>query len=106
MDNTRLNTMGCLNAGILDRPAPDTACPKNFDRQRVNYEWTEESLWSGLEKGGLSATMCYGCWKIWKTEKGYSGELLQYRKITDSFSDDTIEYAFKKAQEWAIGCNG
>jgi len=107
MDHTRLDTMGCLNAGILDRPRPKTARPDNFIGEDVlEFEWTEYSLKAGLEKGGLSASMYYGCWEIWKTEKDYSGELLQYRNITDSFTDQGVEFALEKAKEWASGCEG
>lgn len=107
MDCRRLDTAGVLASGILNIPAPKTSRPDGFKGESVEeFEWTEETLRAGLEKGGLDASMYYGCWNIWKTENGYSGELLQYRNITDSFTDQSVEYALEKAQEWASGCQG
>jgi hypothetical protein len=107
MDYMRLDTSGVLSDGILNRPVPKTSCPEGFSGERVDeYEWSEESLLDWLEKSGLEASMYYGCWNIWKTEKGYSGELRQYRTITEAFTDQDTAYALDKAQEWASGCQG
>lgn len=107
MDHTRLDTAGVLAAGILNIPAPKTSRPDGFKGEHVEeFGWSEETLRDGLEKGGLDASMYYGCWAIWKTEKGYSGELLQYRNITDSFTDKDQDFALEKSQEWASGCQG
>lgn len=96
MDIRRLSTIQCIEDGIGDLPKPKTSDPKisRWDLVRDNT-CDREFLRAGLEKGGLKASMYCGIWKIWKTEKGFSGELLQYRVITESFYNqlqDEMEY--------------
>lgn len=107
MDNRKLNTRQIIDAGILGLPAPERRCPADAKLQRVGEdEISENILRAGLEGGGLTASMYYGCWDIWRTESGFSGELLQYRSVTDQFTDAPIEQALEKAAEWAAGCCG
>lgn len=106
MDNRRLNTSEVLFSGILEKPAPISNAPSDVKLADITYDWTEESIREGIEKGGVTASMYYGCWKVWKTEEFYNGELLQYRSITDSFENATIEEALEKAVEWANSCDG
>lgn len=107
MDNRKLNTRQIIDAGILGIKAPDRRCPADAKLQRVGEdEISENILRAGLEAGGLTASMYYGCWDIWRTESGFSGELLQYRSVTDQFTDAPIEQALEKAVEWAAGCCG
>lgn len=106
MKHTKLNSIESLVL-VLNNTIPQVSCPKDFNGDMVEeFNWTKKSLKTGLENGGLSAHMNYGCWDIWKTENGYSGELLQYRDVTDKFTDKSIKYALAKAQEWASGCEG
>lgn len=105
MNEIKWNTEQCLLNGVLDRPKPKSSVPENFKGEEVKeYKWDEESLQKGLLKGGLTALMYYGCWDIWKTQNGFSGELMQYRKVTDTFHDQNLKFALKKAEEWAMGC--
>lgn len=107
MDNRRLNTGQVLNTGILDINAPESKCPENAKKTSVEeFEWSEDTLLEGLKGGGLTGCIYYGCWDIWKTDKGFSGELMQYRSCTDEFKDKDINFALEKAQEWASGCQG
>ena len=107
MDNRRWNTGQVLKGGILNKEPPQSKLPDGAKLESVDeLDTTEATLRKGLESGGLRASMYYGCWKIWRTERGYSGELLQYRSVTDEFSDVTLADALEKASEWASGCDG
>lgn len=107
MDNRRLDTAGVLASGILGIDAPKSKCPDSAALTDVyDCEWTVDELRTGLQAGGLSGAMYYGCWTIWKTEAGYSGELFQYRAVTDSFVDASLDAALEKAEEWAENCQG
>lgn len=107
MDNRRWNTGQVIAGGILNIKPPASDRPSGVDLALVEEgEWSEESLRTGLENGGLNASMYYGCWSIWKTENGYSGELMQYRAVTGKFQGYSLEDALEKAEEWASGCEG
>ena len=107
MDKRKLSTAQVLAAGILDIPQAEDNRPIRSNLMDVEEgEWTEKLLLKGLKKGGLKASMYYGCWKIWKTNKGYNGSLDQYRICTDEFKDLGIQGALKKAVKWATGCQG
>lgn len=106
MDDRRLNTMDILASGLMTKPAPISKVPDGLALAEVEEgDWSEEALSSGLERGGLTASMYYGCWSIWKTGEAFSGELLQYRSITDAFEGQSLEFALDKAIEWASGCS-
>jgi hypothetical protein len=93
--------------GILNMPKPVSKCPDRDKLTGIDQEdWTEEAMKTGLETGGICASQYYGVWKIWKTERGFSGELMQYRAVTDEFTDQPIETALEKAEEWIEGCYG
>lgn len=107
MDDRRFNTGQLLDMGILDMPKPTSKCPDRAALAEIEQEdYTEESLRAGLESGGIAASQYYGVWKIWKTESGFSGELLQYRAVTDEFTDISLDDALDKAEEWLEGCYG
>lgn len=93
--------------GILDLPVPTSGCPKGAVLASVDEEdLSEETLRQGLEAGGLAAAMYYGCWKVWKTDAGFSGELMQYRSVTDDFEDLPLDEALERASEWGYACYG
>jgi hypothetical protein len=110
MDNRRLNTQQALTSGILEKPAPESKLPKNYKKEELHHvsehAWSEEELRDGLEKGGLDATMYYGCWRIWKVKDKFCGELMQYRMCTASFKNEDIDFALQQAVEWAEACQG
>jgi len=107
MDERRFDTGQLLDMGILNLPLPQTRRKNSAGLIEVDQdEYTEESLRGGLEAVGLCASQYYGCWRIWKTDTGYSGELLQYRVVTEEFTDKDIEFALEKAEEWVAGCYG
>jgi len=107
IDDRRLNSGQVLAAGILGIAPPKTRCPDPGALVGVDEEdLREETLLAGLNAGGLDAPMYYGCWRIWKTATGFSGELMQYRAMTDQFADAAIEFALQKAQEWGAACYG
>lgn len=107
MDNRRFNTTQLLTLGILDLPTPKQEVPSKAKLQHVDEDdIQEDTLRKGLLIGGLSASMYYGCWSIWGTDNGYSGELLQYRSVTDKFKNESLKIALEKALEWAQGCRG
>lgn len=102
MDNRKPDSMGAL--GITP---PASKVPEGFNGHIVEeQEWNEEGLQNNLESGGLTAIMYYGCWDIWPTEKGFSGELMQYRAVTDEFEDEPLDVALGKAVHWATNCQG
>jgi hypothetical protein len=105
MDHTKLDSGQVLAAGILNRSMPTSHCPDDAQLQDVDEDHPE-AFRSGLEAGGLKASMYYGCWSIWKTDQGYSGELFQYRSCTEAFANQSIEHALEKAHEWYEGCYG
>ena len=89
----------------MERPMVKLRRPSGASLQRVDEEeWSEECLRDGLDSGGLVAWMYYGAWSIWRDGSGYSGELHQYRQLTDSFEVQPLEFALEKAIEWAKGC--
>jgi hypothetical protein len=105
MDYRKLSTEQLLMMGILHAPMPRTRDPDEFYGVAVDqYKWSETKLREGLNAGGLDAAMFYGCWRIWETDIGYSGQLLQYHKETDHFEDKDYQFALSKALEWADGC--
>jgi len=102
----RLSTAEVLMFGVLDKPAVRGCRPKDFEGIEIDEdEWTEDALLNGLKEGGLSTSMYYGCWDIWKTEQGFSGELFQCREISESFIDKDADYAFEKAKGWTRDCS-
>jgi hypothetical protein len=107
MDERRLSTADVLASGILNKPAPRTGRPQNVEFASVyEDEWTRQSLEDGLQAGGVEGAFYYGCWAGWKTESGYSGELLQYRSVTDSFENVDLDEAVSKLGLWAVRCTG
>jgi hypothetical protein len=107
MDNRRMSTSQILAAGILNKKPPATRTPDDATMETVEEgEWNQESLRSGLEKGGLEASMYYGRWSIWKVGDTFSGELMQYRSVTDAFDGATPDEALEKAEQWAEACSG
>ena len=107
MDNRRWDTSMILAGGILGIAPPKSACPPDAALTDVDEDdLSRGTLRAGLEAGGLDASMYYGVWKIWRTAAGFSGELMQYRSVTDSFTDQPIDKALEKAEEWAGGCYG
>jgi hypothetical protein len=107
MDNRRWDTGAILAGGILNITPPKSLCPPDTVLVDVDEEdLSDGTLRAGLEAGGLSASMYYGVWKIWRTAAGFSGQLMQYRSVTDSFTDRPLDEALEKALEWAGGCYG
>lgn len=107
IDSTRWNTEQVLNAGVLNRPSPTSRKPKDAVLAEVDEDdLSEATLLAGFAAGGLNASMYYGCWRVWKTPVGFSGELMQYRTCTDAFDDLPLAEAFAKAREWAAACYG
>jgi len=105
MDTRKLDTGQVLAAGVLNITAPESSVPEGFEGWSVEeFGWSDENLRSGLEQGGLTASMYYGCWDIWEIGDRFDGQLLQYRSVTDSFSGEDIDFALEKAIEWAEGC--
>lgn len=105
MNDLRLDTRTIMEAGILDLTPPDTAMPNNAILNEVDENnYTDDELEEGLINGGLKASMYYGCWAIWNGQNGYSGELLQYREITEFFEDQPLNIALAKARCWAREC--
>lgn len=103
VDNTKWDSGQVIMNGVLDRPMPRSSRPVDSVLASVDEDDAgEEKLRKGLEAGGLSASMYYGCWAIWKTTEGFSGELMQYRNCTDSFRDQPMEVALEKAEEWFL----
>jgi len=107
IDNRRFDTGQVLEAGILLITPPRTKCPDASKLVDVDEEdLSEKTLRAGLEQGGLEAPMYYGCWRIWKTDSEFSGELMQYRAMTEHFADLPIDEALEKAMEWGAACYG
>lgn len=107
MDKRRWNTGQVLASGILGLPAPKSAKPRGTKLVEVDEEdLSPETLRAGLLQGGLTASMYYGCWHIWKTAAGFSGELFQYHQITERFADLPLEEAVEQAAEWGSACYG
>lgn len=105
MDNRRWDTSKILAGGVLDIEAPPAAHPKDIDYEEVEErEWSADSLSNAIKRGGLHGCMYFGIWWIWKSPGGYSGELFQYRLVTDHFEDESEEFALNKSIEWASGC--
>lgn len=100
IDNTRWDTGQALANGVLDRRMPESKCPADAKLESVDEEgFSEEKARAGLEAGGLTASMYYGCWSIWKTDVGFSGELMQYRNVTDRLQNATLDEAVEKAED-------
>ncbi len=106
MDERRLDTGQILASGILSKPTPNSNVPADANLKDVGNDWSEESVREGLGSGGIKASMYYGCWSIWKAHESFSGELMQYRSITDHFEDVSFDVALEKALFWAEECNG
>lgn len=107
MDNRRWNTQQILDGGILGITPPKSRRPADATLQNVDEEdLSDGTLRAGLEAGGLRASMYYGCWSIWRTDAGFSGALMQYRAVTDEFSDVPLERALERAFEWGAACYG
>lgn len=108
MDNRRMNTEQVLFSGGFGLIPPPSKVPPNFVGQIVEeWEWTQDQLRAGLESGGLDAYMYYGCWHIWRTEENrYSGQLMQYRLVTEEFHGLSLEDALAEAIDWGTACQG
>ena len=117
IDSRRLSTEQAVAAGILDlEPAESVApggrseyleadyleTPQGFEGQSREDNWR-----LALERGmGLHALMFYGSWIIWPDGDAFSGELVQYRAMTDSFQKRPIAEALEKAAAWFRVCYG
>lgn len=107
MDNRKWNTERIYEEGILNLPIPDTSHPDINYAEINDYDHGIGDIEEILEKeGAITASQYYGCWYVWKTEKGYSGELLQYRAVTESFTDIPYGEALDKVEEWFEACQG
>ena len=102
----RLNTMQARASGILGIKPPKSKAPENIEFTEVGDSIDRDELENAIKSGGICANAYYGCWKIWGSADGYSGELFQYRAITDQFKNQPFDFASAKAIEWAIGCCG
>jgi hypothetical protein len=91
----------------LNLPNPKRAQPEGLELAYVDQHDISEATFSAmLQSGGMTALQYYGCWSIWRTENGFSGELLQYRQITESFTDAPLPTALETALYWASECYG
>lgn len=107
MDTRKFDTGQLMDMGILDMPKPISKCSDRSTLVEIEQEnYDEVSLRAGLESGGIRASQYYGVWNIWKTPGGYSGELFQYRVVTEEFADQPIEFALEKAECWLEECYG
>lgn len=107
MDNRKLDTGAVLALGIIDAPALPDPVPPDATLVSVSEDnCTEPELRDALESGGIRASMYYGCFQIWRTESGFSGELHQYRAVTGRFDNEPLEIALQTAVERAGGCWG
>jgi hypothetical protein len=96
-----------MNSGILGLPIPETKAPPIEYEKIDDFDHSLEDIAEALKStNGIEASQYYGCWRIWKTEKGFSGELLQYRSVTDEFEGLSFEEALDKAEEWFRDCCG
>jgi len=107
MDHKRLSTGDILDFGILERTPPKSMCPVDAVLAEVDEsQFDDDSLRAGLIAGGLEASMYYGVWKIWKDGDGFSGELMQYRVVTETLAKVSLADAVEHAYEWATNCYG
>ncbi len=104
MDKRRLSSLQCMSAGILFTPAPDLKAPTDVEYSEI--EGPDEDRIRGFLAAGknVEGSMCYDCWSVWKTEGGWSGELAQYRSVTESFENVDTDTAVATAYEWACEC--
>lgn len=106
IDNRKLSTADVLMSGILDREATyKTRCPNVELLARVAEDEANDlrdKLWSG----GIEAPMYYGCWRIWRHDGKYDGELMQYRVLTDHFENASLDKALCYAEKWYAVCYG
>src|SRR3954464_793433 len=107
IDHRKLNTAEIIGMGILAKSPPKSKIPKKIDLVEIDESEGLEVIRSKLEKeAGVSVSMYYGCWAIWRTEQGYFGELYQYYSRTDEFDEFDLDAAVAKAEEWFLTCNG
>lgn len=107
VDNTKWDTFQVIANGVLERPPPRSSCPEGVslvDAEEGSVD--RDAHRKGLEAGGLSGSMYYGCWTIWKTDAGFSGELMQYRNCTGHFENVPLETALDYAEEWTNVSSG
>ena len=101
IDHTKWDTGQVLAHGVLNRPIPKSSLPADAKLTSVQEEdFNEKKARDGLLAGGLHAAMYYGCWSIWKDGDRYSGELMQYRNVTDRLEQASLDEAVEKAEEW------
>ena len=102
MDPRRLDTMGVIAAGILNRGVPDTDVPddrEEFDGSGDSWEYVgDDAVVEALDRGDLvRASNYYGIPYVWKAADGvYRGQLLQYRALTEDHTWDNAQ----DAAEW------
>lgn len=104
VNHTKLDTAQIIASGILGRVAPKSKQPAGLILASVAAEDSREDILAGLANDGIQGNDYYGVWRIWKEGDKYSGELLQYREMTDSFCDASISEAANFAQEWMEVC--
>jgi hypothetical protein len=91
MDTRRLDTLGAIQDGVLNRRVT-TDIPEDrpqfeadvqaFDDSRIT---TETDVIAALERGDVvKCAEYYGIPVAWKDETTYQGRLLQYRSVTES----------------------
>lgn len=106
MDMRRLNTEEVLRAGILNITPTESKTPEYVEFYQMPYcdddnplslEDIERLLRENL---GIESAQYYGCWKIWKDDDGFHGELMQYRRMTEDFHGESLDYAADKAYTW------
>ena len=106
INDRKLSTADILASNILNISPPDTKHPEINYIDYDELEYDSDKIHECLKINGVEGCMYYGVWKVWPDEKGFSGELLQYRSITDEFTGVSIDVAVEKCIEWAGVCEG
>lgn len=118
IDNRKMDTAQAIAFGILNIKPPKSDAPDDDSIKYFKAEYCDvpegfdgedrdDNFKIALERNmGIKGCMYYGVWRIWPTEKGFSGELIQYRSITDNIKDVSLDDAVNQATEWYRDCNG
>lgn len=110
MDPRRLDTMGVLASGVMGLPVPETAEPK--DAEEVDADWYDyigrAAVEEAVEEGKVvKAANYYGIPMIWRDPEGsYRGQLLQYRRITEDETFDSLDAAVDWFEDRAAATYG
>jgi len=107
----RLDTLGAINYGVLNREAPDDIAPPNISWVDISCDWdmpSENKIRRLLTSGkGLDGNGYYGLPRAWREGRNkYAIDCMQYHQRTVEIHNLTLNEAVEKFCEIASECQG